>query len=127
MDPLFNQDFVIKRTVNLDTAKSSDITNIFAEVVRQHNYKVIKHTDLIVKFEGFGPKPVSRDEAPYYMEEGKLEIAAQVGSLSLQLTYTVDFVAEVYMLLFPTLAGVFVNHWVLIACVFLIIYGLYIY
>jgi hypothetical protein len=29
MDPLFNQDFIIKRTVNADTAKSSEIASIF--------------------------------------------------------------------------------------------------
>jgi phosphate/sulfate permease len=125
MDPLFNQDFVIKRTVNLDTAMSSDIANIFAEVVRQHNYKVTKHTDLLVKFEGFGPKPVSRHEAAYYMEEGKLEIVAQVGSLSLNFTYTMNFAAEAYMLSIPVLVGVLVNHWVLIACAFLILNGLH--
>ncbi|MFD1258330.1 hypothetical protein ACFQ3S_16110 [Mucilaginibacter terrae] len=125
MDPLLNQAFVIKRTVNFDTAKSSDITNIFAEVVRQHNYKITKHTELLVKFEGLGLKPVSRHEAAYYMEEGKLEIVAQVGSLSLNFTYTMNFAAEVYMLSIPTLVGVLVNHWVLIASAFLILNGLH--
>jgi hypothetical protein len=86
---------------------------------------ITKHTDFLVKFEGFGPKPVSRHEASYYMEEGKLEVVAQVDCSSLKLTYTINFASEIFMLIIPTLVGVLVNYLALIACALLILYTLY--
>lgn len=123
MDLLFNQAFVIRQTIDFKNEALLDLTTSFANIVLQHNYIVTKHTDSIVKFQSFGPKPVSRHEASYYIDEGKLELITQADSQLLKLSYTINYVTEAVFIAVPTIIGVFVNPSALLVSLLLILYG----
>jgi uncharacterized membrane protein len=127
MDLLFNQAFVIRQTMDLKNEAVLNITTSFADIVLQHNYRVTTHTDSIVKFECFGPEPVSRHQASYYIDEGKLELIAQADSLLLKLTYSINYVMEAVIIAIPTIIGVFENQSALLVSLLLILYGYYRY